>query len=172
MDYQYRASSESSAFGVLASYGATVSFPVFRIYYRRSLQAAGGDESAPSTNGLPAIASLNDRDGHLLGLGVGGPTPLGRIDLLGERHDVQYGTAFRFTTYDIHGTLRVDLLGGAHGSVGANGSRTIGNTGRVDKLTSVTSSASWRPVRGLRLDGTFILWRWTQDGQRSRTAGG
>lgn len=172
VDYQYQAFPESSTLGVLASYGATVAFPVARVYYRRSLQAAGDGKSTVAMDGTSGIASLNDRDEHVVGLGVGGSTPVGRFDLLAERHDVQFGAAYSFTTYDIHGTLRVALPGNAHGAVGASASRTSGNTGRVDKLTSVTSSASWRPVPSLRLNGTFILWRWVQDGLRSKTAGG
>jgi hypothetical protein len=172
VNYRYRPFPETSDLSLLAAYGANLSFPLIRIYYRRSLRNGADDEMNVQTTGTVGLASVRDRDDQVLGVGITRPTPVGTLDIIAERRQFEFGTAFGTTSHSIRGTLGVGLPGNAHGAIGANLNHTKGTDGLVQQVVSVTSSATWIPLPGLRLDGSLVAWKWTQNGRRRKTIGG
>ncbi len=169
VNYRHQVFPESRTGSLLASYGATLNLPVLRVYFRRTLSDVLG-EGTSAVAGAAGVGVFGDRDEQVVGVGFGGWTPVGYLDVVGERRQLEQA-AYDFTTYELRSTLRVSLPGNANGAVGASASRTNSSAGR-DDMVSATSSLGWSPAAGLRLEGTFAAWRWERNGRLSKTMGG
>jgi hypothetical protein len=171
ISYRYQAFPDAQSDALRTDYGATLRIRGLRLYFRRSLSVAGGEDSGV-TNQVPTAGFfLDDRDDQVLGISFGKAIGFGDMEILAQRQQFEH-TAYRSTAYELRSSLGVDFREGIHGAFGGGVSHATNSVGRIDRMLSLTSAMTWVPTPTLRLAGTLGVWRWAQNERESKTVGG
>ncbi len=177
VDYAFLVVPASRVGALAASYDASVQLAGVELYHRRvrrQQQGATLEVATGSSAGIGSVVDLGDRDERTTGVRLRRETPVGIVDIGGERTQLASGE-FEFTSTRIQSGLTVAARPGLRAMLRAAWSATE-DGGIRSELGSVGSSAEWTPGRALQVRGELAAWWWReyggQRGLRQRFLGG